>query len=288
VQSAVNNKISADATGFEVYAGSSDTTSSGVKITSAGILGYKSGVPTFTLTSGGDATFAGTLSAATGSFSGAVTATSGSIGGFDLGSTYGDLTAKTITSVRPRIIFGTKVLLGWIASSNYGLQIGNPYTSTSYSFRVNTVDDVNRISVDTSRSLDYAAEITNDVRARQYRYVAGGGLVNDTSSRRFKENITYAPKSYYDRILNIDPAFYTYKYNHPETSPEVWGVHAFGPIAEDLEDAGLGLFVQRNLMGQPTSLINEHKLPLLLIPIIRELKETIELMQQRILDLESR
>jgi hypothetical protein len=50
VQSAVDNKISADATGFEVYAGSTSTASSGVKITSAGILGYKNGSPTFTIT----------------------------------------------------------------------------------------------------------------------------------------------------------------------------------------------------------------------------------------------
>ena len=70
VQSSVDNKISADATGFEVYAGSTSTASSGVKITSAGILGYKNGSPTFTITSGGDATFYGALSAATGSFTG--------------------------------------------------------------------------------------------------------------------------------------------------------------------------------------------------------------------------
>jgi hypothetical protein len=68
VQSAVDNKISANASGFEVYAGSSDTASSGVKITSAGILGYKNGNATFTLTSAGDATFAGEVRAASGWF----------------------------------------------------------------------------------------------------------------------------------------------------------------------------------------------------------------------------
>jgi hypothetical protein len=70
VQNSVNNKISADATGFEVYAGSTSTASSGVKITSEGILGYKNGSPTFTITNQGDATFYGALSAATGSFTG--------------------------------------------------------------------------------------------------------------------------------------------------------------------------------------------------------------------------
>ena len=74
VQSAIDNKISADASGFEVYAGSSSTTGSGVKITSAGILGYKNGSPTFTITNQGDATFYGSLSSATGSFSGVLVA----------------------------------------------------------------------------------------------------------------------------------------------------------------------------------------------------------------------
>jgi hypothetical protein len=96
------------------------------------------------------------------------------------------------------------------------------------------------------------------------------------------------PPSYYNRILDINSAFYTYINNHPETTSESWGKHGFGPIAEDLEDAGLGLFVQRNLKGQPTSLINEHKLALLLIPIVKELKEKIQVMDQKILDLESK
>jgi hypothetical protein len=69
VQSAVDNKISADATGFEIYSGSSNSSSgSGVKITSAGLLGYKNGNATFTLTSAGDATFAGEVRAASGYF----------------------------------------------------------------------------------------------------------------------------------------------------------------------------------------------------------------------------
>lgn len=277
VQSAVDNKISADATGFEVYAGSSSTTSSGVKITSAGILGYKAGVPTFTLTSGGDATFAGTLSAATGSFSGAVTATSGSIGGFDLGSTYGDLTAKTITSVRPRIIFGSKIMLGWISSSNYGLLIGNSYETTNARFVVNTSDDTFRASIDTTAT-SYALEVRNAVRARDLYYITGFGQVS--SSRRFKENITYAPKRYYERILDVNPAFYVYK-KEDHVLDELKGVHSFGMIAEDLEDAGLGYFVERDMNGQATNLLNMHELPQLLIPVVRDLK-------QEVLDLRSR
>lgn len=217
----------------------------------------------------------GTITGVTGNF------TSGRVGGFDLGT--GDLTGRL--SVLPRIIFGSKVLIGWNGGSDYTISAGNPYSDAGQSFFINTQTNVFRFAAD-SASRSYAAEIRNDVRARDFRYIRA--LVNDSSSRRFKENITYVPKSYYDKILNVTPAFYTYIENHPETDSALWGTHSFGPIAEDLEDAGLGLFVQRNLSGQPTALQNEHKLAFLLIPIIRELKEKIQVMDQKILDLESK
>jgi hypothetical protein len=274
VQSAVDNKITADASGLEIFSGSAN---SGLKFTGTGFYGYKNSVPTFSILSDGTATFAGTLSAATGSFSGAVTATSGSIGGFDLGSTYGDLTAKTITSVRPRIIFGSKIMLGWISSSNYGLLIGNSYETTNARFVVNTSDDTFRASIDTTAT-SYALEVRNAVRARDLYYITGFGQVS--SSRRFKENITYAPKRYYERILDVNPAFYVYK-REDHVLDELKGVHSFGMIAEDLEDAGLGYFVERDMNGQATNLLNMHELPQLLIPVVRDLK-------QEVLDLRSR
>lgn len=217
---------------------------------------------------------AGTINGIRGNF------TSGRVGGFDLGN--GDLTGRLPDL--PRILIGSKVLIGWNGGSDYTISAGNPYTDAGQSFFINTQSNVFRFAADSS-SRSYAAEIRNDVRARDFRYIRA--LVNDSSSRRFKENITYAPKSYCDKILNINPAFYTYINNHPETDSTLWGTHSFGPIAEDLEDAGLGLFVQRNLNGQPTALQNEHKLAFLLIPIIRELKEKIQIMDQKILELES-
>lgn len=216
----------------------------------------------------------GSITGISGSF------TSGRVGGFDLGN--GDLTGRLPDL--PRILLGSKVLIGWNGGSDYTISAGNPYSDSGQSFFINTQSNVFRFAAD-SASRSYAAEIRNDVRARDFRYIRA--LVNDSSSRRFKENITYAPKSYYDKILNINPAFYTYINNHPETDSTLWGTHSFGPIAEDLEDAGLGLFVQRNLNGQPTALQNEHKLAFLLIPIIRELKEKIQIMDQKILELES-
>lgn len=277
IQSTTDNKITANASGLEIFSGSAN---SGLKFTGTGLFGYKNGNPTFTITSGGDATFYGTLSAATGSFSGAVTATSGVIGGFTLtGGT--DFTAKL--DVNPRILFGNKVLIGSIdlggTSGDYGVRIGNPYGDAGQSFRINTADNVNRFAAD-SATRTYAGEVRNALRAAPIRTI--GALVTESSSRRFKENIVSAPKRYYDRILNVDPMFYTYKTDSEEVLPELRGHHRFGMIAEDLEDAGLGYFVERDIQGRPTNLNDMMSFPLLLIPIIKELKQEVQLLKNSI------
>jgi len=278
VQSATDNKITANASGLEIFSGSA---SSGLKFTGTGFFGYKNSVPTFSVLSDGTATFAGTLSAATGSFTGAVTATSGVIGGFTLtGGT--DFTAKL--DVNPRIIFGNKILIGSIdlggTSGDYGLRIGNPYGTAGASFRINTADDVNRFAAD-SATRTYAGEVRNALRAAPLRTI--GALVTESSSRRFKENIVAAPKRYYDRILNVDPMFYTYKTDSEEVLPELRGHHRFGMIAEDLEDAGLGYFVERDMQGRPTNLNDMMSFPLLLIPIIKELKQEVQSLKDSII-----
>ena len=93
--------------------------------------------------------------------------------------------------------------------------------------------------------------------------------------------------SYYNRVLNVNPAFYTYKVDHPEVDESLKGTHGFGPIVEDLEDIGLGLFVQRNLNGEPTSLVNPQNMVFLLIPVVKDLKAQVDELQAKILDMES-
>ena len=287
VQSAVDNKITADATGLEIFSG---TANSGLKFTGTGLYGYKNSVPTFSILSDGTATFAGTLNAATGSFSGGVTATSGKIAGFNI-STVSDLYADT--SVGPRILFqnsnnDTIMHFGWesgsYSSGTYAFIAGTDTTVAGSSFYVNTKTSVFRFAADSSARA-YAAEIRNTLRATNLRYITG--LINDSSSRRFKENITYLPENYYNRILNVKPAFYTYINNHPETDESLWGTSAMGPIAEELEEAGLGFFVERNLNGEPTALRNEHKLTYLLIPLVKDMKDKIDTLESRILELET-
>ena len=194
----------------------------------------------------------------------------------------GDLTARAAD--RPRIIFSNKVMIGWESGSIYNISAGNPYDDTGSSFYVNTNTNVFRFAADSSARA-YAAEIRNDVRARDFRYIRQ--TILDSSSRRFKENITYAPSSYYNRVLNVNPAFYTYKLDHPEVDETIRGTHSFGPIVEDLEDAGLGLFVQRNLKGEPTSLVNPQNMVFLLIPVVRDLKAEVESLKLKVLEMEN-
>ena len=282
VQSSVDNSISMNTNGITVFSGATSNNgfNSGITFNSAGIAAWKNGNPTFSILTDGTATFAGTLSAATGSFSGAVNATSGVIGGFTLtGGT--DFTGNLASN--PRIIFGSKVLIGSIdlggTSGDYGLRIGNPYGTAGQSFRINTADNVNRFTAD-SASTTYAGEVRNALRAAPIRSI--GAVITESSSRRFKENIVAAPKRYYDRILNVDPMFYTYKTDSEEVLPELRGHHRFGMIAEDLEDAGLGYFVERDMQGRPTNLNDMMSFPLLLIPIIKELKQEVQSLKNSI------
>lgn len=256
-----------------VYAGTinADNITSGT-LTSRAI---NNGNGTFSVTS------SGVLTATSATISGTITASSGSIGGFNITGVT-DIEARTAD--RPRILFGSKIHIGWdddytYANNYYAVKVGNPFSTATSRFLVNTKDNVFRASVDTSAT-SYAMEVRNTLRAANLRYITS--LVNEGSSRRFKENITYTPKNYYERILNVSPAFYKYKDSHDEIEPEMYGVHSFGMIAEDLEEAGLGYFVERNLNGQPTNLLNMHEFPQLLIPIVKDLKNEISELKARI------
>ena len=243
-------------------------TTNGFAIDGNGIRGYSGGTQKINISSTGAI-----------SLRGQIFAESGNIGGFDIGSTYGDLTAQSISSVRPRIIFGDKILMGWISSSNYGLRIGNDYDTTDARFIVNTANNVFRASIDTTAT-SYAFEARNGIRARDLYYITS--LNGPSSSRRFKENISYAPERYYERILNIKPAFFKYVEQHPDMPEELSNVHSFGIIAEELEEAGLGYFVQRNMNGEAQQLMNSHELAWLLIPIVKSLKEEVAQLKSRL------
>ena len=291
VANATGEITSIGTSGLKITSG---TGTNAITINSNGIASKQFNI----LTSDGTATFAGELkaasgsfsgklAAATGDFSGKITATTGSVGGFTLSN--GDLSANF--AVAPRIYFGNKINIGW--ESGYPFNSGNVFNFVAGSnsnaagqqFYVNTNSNVFRFAADSSER-DYAAEIRNTVRATTFRYITS--FTKDSSSRRFKENINYLPKDYYTRILNVKPAFYTYKNNHPETDPAIWGTSSMGPIVEELEEAGLGYFVERNLNGEPTSLRNEHALAYLLIPLVKDMKDKIDILESKINELEAK
>jgi hypothetical protein len=260
-----------------VYAG----TINADNITSGTLTGraINNGNGTFSVTSGG------VLTASSATISGSITADSGSIAGFTITGVT-DIEAKTAN--RPRIMFGNKIALGWdddysYSNNYYGLRIGNSYTTTNARMVINTKDNVFRASIDTTRN-QRAFEVSNTVRAINLEYITS--LIGPTSSRRFKDNITYMPKHYYERILDVTPAFFVYK-NNEEVLEEIRGSHGMGLIAEDLEDAGLGYFVQRDMYGRPTQLLDVHELSHLLIPIVRDMKQEISDLKARIETLES-
>ena len=247
-------------------------TTNGFAVDGNGIRGYSGGIQKINISSTGAIAIRGDIYAE-----------SGNIGGFDIGSTYGDLTAQSVSSVRPRIIFGSKIMMGWISSSNYGLLVGNSYNTTNARFVINTADDVFRASIDTTRT-SYAMEVAIALRAYQLRYStsSGYGLIAESSSRRFKENISYLPKTFYERILNVSPASWTYKHDVEGLPSEMGGMHSIGLIAEDLEEAGLSYFVERDMQGRPTNLQNMIDLPQFLIPIIRDLKAEVSELKSRL------
>ncbi len=220
---------------------------------------------------------------------GNINAYAGVISGFQLGTPVtGDLSANA--SVRPRIFFSNKVAIGYGVGSNgndYSLAVGNSYSTESRSFVVDTGTSQFRACIDTGATQrTYALEVRNSIRAVNLYYT--GSLGAPPSSLRFKENVTYAPKRYYDRVLDVMPAFYVYKTDCEEIMPEIRGVHSFGLIAEDMEAAGLGYFVQRDMQGRPSGLINIHEMHLLYIPIMKELKESLEQLTTRVSALEAK
>ena len=220
---------------------------------------------------------------------GNINAYAGVISGFRLGSPVaGDISANS--SVLPRMFFSNKVAIGYAVGSNafdYSIAVGNGYSNESRSFVVDTGTSQFRACIDTQASQrTYALEVRNSIRAVNLYYT--GSLGAPPSSLRFKDNVTYAPKRYYDRVLDVMPAFYVYKTDCEEIMPEIRGVHSFGLIAEDMEAAGLGYFVQRDMQGRPSGLLNIHEMHLLYIPIMKELKENLEQLTNRVTALEAK
>jgi hypothetical protein len=254
IQSAVDNKISADATGFEIYAGSSSTTSSGVKITSAGILGYKGGNPTFTITSAGDATFYGNLSGATGTFTGRLTAgaNTDSTGYID---TQGSKTVNgtAITSLVVRAMgFNSTTNSGWtttiypwldnafnLGSSGYSwnnLYLGTAaYFAGGTTYKVDSAGDATLngyavtggYGVFSNWSPRTDAGQTLGLSTRRWGTIYSNSSTISTSDRNLKTEITESDLGL-DFIKKIQPVSYKWKIGNVEEVFETKQVDHYG------------------------------------------------------------
>jgi hypothetical protein len=101
------------------------------------------------------------------------------------------------------------------------------------------------------------------------------------SSRRFKENIKpYGPSSTIDRLLDVDLVTYKYLNTDGLSNPE--GVDQVGVIAEQLHDLGVTDIIMYEEDGITPKGVDYSRFGLLLIPIVRDLKNEIKELKDRL------
>jgi len=131
---------------------------------------------------------------------------------------------------------------------------------------------------------------------------SSGRLYHATSSRRFKDDIQPVPGDFPDRLLQIEPVTFLDKLNlqrheevqrkekaGEEVTPEEYEAlepirRIPGLIAEDVEAAGLVEYVSYNNDGTVSGY--SDRLWTLLIPLVRDQREKINELEQRITALE--
>ena len=140
------------------------------------------------------------------------------------------------------------------------------------------------------------------------RITSVGNIGTDSSARRFKvDEQAMATEEYADNLLSVpykswvskeDQRLYEEYLAFREESPigpvpQALGdapqeapVRDIGLVAEDLEDAGVGEFVQYDSFGQ-TQGVAYDRIAAALIPIVRELRDRIEALEARIAALEA-
>ena len=161
-------------------------------------------------------------------------------------------------------------------SDRYALRVRS--LSGFMSFWVDT-SSKKEVHVNGASSTANALIVNGDVNATAF---------NTTSSRRYKEEITVADVS--DAILDV-PAV-TFKYNQallPREEHRSEGLSdlEFGLIAEDVSEAGMDFLVQYDDEGLPAG-IEYPKVGVALIPVIKRLKEKVESLEARIVELENK
>ena len=301
VQSVIDNKISADANGFEVYSGSASTTGSGVKITGGGILGYKNGNPTFTITSAGDATFYGNLSGATGTFQGSIVA--GVLGTsyyIDSAYTKNGITGLGVNAIAIESSSTGGVYSHWypyVSGGNFDLgTIAFPWNdlrasgSVMVGYTANGSDTVGATGGPKTKLVSngniYANTLgtSSTVPASGNQIIQSGGYLRvyvAASSKKYKENIvSIDSKKAYDTLSSLRPVTFNYKKSFLNEYEE-YGIKNWGLIAEEVNAADkIGdLTIYKN--DEPDS-VKYEILPTYILAGIKEIIERITNIENRL------
>jgi hypothetical protein len=250
-----NNMTAINAGGITVYSGAASNTGARVVMNSEGIAGYNSSnQPTFSvLASTGAATFAGTLSAATGTIGKVTFGTDNTSNFFETGSTLGGVSTGGISV--GAIGFKNTSVGGWTTHC-YPYMPGAPNIDLgTRSFRWNDVRISGNLMVghDGSSNDDngttvkikllpngniYANALGTATTANFITQASGFLRVNTSSSRRYKTDIvdidsvdSLNPES----LLNIPVRAFKYNSDHLSESDQRFGVMMPGFIAEEVE-----------------------------------------------------
>jgi hypothetical protein len=297
VQSAIDNKITADANGLEIFSG---TANSGLKFTGAGLFGYKNNVPTFSILSDGTASFSGNLSAATGTIGRVTAGTDNTSSWFDTGATLSGIAGISIGAIG----FKNTSVGGW-TSHCYPYMPGSPNIDLGTAqFRWNEVRASGSIMVG-HNGTDGPSSVVSGTGPKIRLYpdgrifadllgtstrVPGSSvtIVQDTSgflrvyvaasSRKYKDNIMYKEtESLYNLIKELKPVTFNYK---PEFSDLPEQLH-LGLIAEDVHaiQPDNDLMIYKN--NEPDSVVYE-KIPMLLVGAFKEMAKKIDTLQSRL------
>lgn len=289
VQSSVDNSISMNTNGVTVYSGSpsNNGSNSGVTFNSAGIAGWKNGTPTFSILSDGTATFAGQLSAATGSFSGrlAVNTATDTAAYIDSQGTVGGVTGLVVGSIG----FKNTTIGGWTSHCYPYWGGGANYDLGTQTYRWNDVRISGSVMVGHSGAANDSVGTmktkllpSGNIYANTLGVNSGTTIVQDSSgymrvsssSIRYKDNISYLNETgYLDIISQLKPATFKYK---QEFMGDSIPVLTSGLIAEDVEEIQeLNTIVNYNDAGEIES-VSYDRLSAYLVLAIKEIKNRLD------------
>lgn len=215
----------------------------------------------------------------------------GTSGGGNTIYSYGNHYFKELTTFSKKATFVADVSLGNSSTDTISMNgyvrtpIINYYTGNN-ALLIQSGTGINMVNVNTNSKY---VQINNSLRTTEELAVLGsisytGSLVN-ASSKKFKKNINVfsVPES----ILNINPVTFMYDETKTQVADSNLGKLNLGFIAEDFEDNGVSEVVIYNEDGTVQGL-DYSKIAVILLPLIKQQKDKIDKLEQRLALLENK